>query len=151
MATLKEQIERLKRKNPKNALSQSLNELEDELIGYNVAQLSDGRNNLGNLIGRYSPATQKYYVDPQNPPQRSKYAGDPYNFQWTGSFLEHMRANVVGTTVELTSDVSYVKLIQQLGSRNRAQGKLFGLSKKHLKEFNDKHLLPKMRGIIKSQ
>lgn len=123
---------------------------EDELIGYNKDQLIDGRNNQGNLIGRYTEHTASLSKDPAAiRPKERKEAGAPYNFEWSGDFFQAFRVKQSGQGVEITSQVSYLDSIKRLGTRNRAQDKLFGLTDQHKAEFNKKVVLPRIGKRVK--
>ena len=145
MATLEEQAKNLRKINVESEVSKALTLLDDILVDYNQGQLSDGRNNLGNLIGRYTKYTEAAALMSGI---SNKTEGDAYNFVWTGEFFKAFKAKQISGGVELTSGVSYLKDIQRLGSRNRAQDKLFGLSKENMQDFIQKVLLPKVNSMI---
>lgn len=145
MASLKEQAERLKRISLKNAVDEVLFFSEEILIAYNQSQLSEGRSNIDTLIGRYSKYTEQASKELAEPKQE----GDAYNFEWSGEFFKAFTVKQVNGGVEITSNVSYLDDIKRLGSRNRAQNKLFGLNKDNLNEFIRKHLLPRAQKLIK--
>ena len=149
MATLKSQAEWLKRISLENIVSEILFYSEHALIGLNQDQLLEGRNNKGNLIGRYTEHTQAASLDPTNLPKQKKWFGDPYNFEWTGEFFRAFQVKQDGTGVEITSQVSYLDSIKRLGSRNRAQDKLFGLTDEHKAKFNKEVLIPGINRRVK--
>ena len=67
-------------------------------------QLSEGKDSSGNIVGRYSWATDVYYANnPQNKPRQPKTAGQPYNFEWSGELFDSM--NIKVNTVENGFDV----------------------------------------------
>lgn len=124
-----------------------------EIIRLNQDQLREGENNEGNLIGRYAEATE-YWARYGTPPIAPKYKDDPYNFEWTGDFFEAFKVKVSqtkGELFEITSNVPYLKDIQKLGTRNRAQGKIFGLNPKNKRKYIQKEVLPDILKVIKSK
>lgn len=149
MATLKQQAESLKRVNLKNLVNEILFHSETELILYNQDQLIHGRNNIGNLIGRYTKHTALVAKYGGNIPKEKKEADAPYNFEWSGEFFKAFQVKQSGAGVEITSQVSYLKDIERLGSRNRAQGKLFGLTDENKADFNKSVLLPAIGRRVK--
>lgn len=147
--TLKAQIEKLRAINLANLVNEILFFSEDELISLNKDQLIYGRNNKDNLIGRYTKYTEEASKDPANRPKEKKQEGDPYNFEWSGEFFNAFQVKQSGAGVEITSRVSYLDSIQRLGSRNRAQNKLFGLTDQSKADFNKRVLLPKLSRRVK--
>lgn len=97
-------LERMKEKIPlwiKDAL------LENADFIINILQenqLAKGKDSSGTIVGRYSWATDVFYAkDPQNKPRRSKTAGDPYNFEWSGELFDSM--NIKISTQESSFDI----------------------------------------------
>lgn len=125
-------------------------EAKNEIIRLNKKQLSEGENNLGNLIGRYAEATE-YYARSEG--IAGKYKDEPYDFQWTGAFFEAFRVKTLqgaNDVFEITSDVSYLREIQKLGSRNRAQGKVFGLTPENKRKYVNRFVKPNIMKSVKA-
>lgn len=150
MATLKEQAERLKRINLKNAVNEVLFFSDEILISMNKSQLAEGNNNEGNLIDRYRKFTKRIAEQELSQSEAAqKEEGFAYNMQWSGDFFDAFTVKQVEGGVKITSTVSYLDSINRLGSRNRAQNKLFGLDPENKKKFIQKHLLQRVQALIK--
>lgn len=148
MATLKQQAERLRRINLEGAVEIVLLTSDETLIAFNQKQLSEGRSNENTLIGRYTEFTERI-ANEEGSNIRPKKKGAPYNFEWSGEFFDAFKSKQIDGGVELTSGVSYLESIERLGSRNRAQNKLFGLHDDNLEKYIQKDLLPRVQKIIK--
>lgn len=122
---------------------------ENRIIEMNQEQLSDGENNRGNLIGRYKELTQQYArAENLGIP---KNAGEPYNFEWTGDFFRAFKIKKLKypEIFEITSSVPYLSDIQSLGTRNRANNKLFGLKPMNLENYINGYVLKRVLSAMK--
>lgn len=62
-------------------------------------QLSKGLDASGAVVGTYSEGTQDYLDDPQKRPRNTnKNPGDPYNFEWFGTFYDSLNLKVNANT-----------------------------------------------------
>lgn len=159
MATLIQQqkvLARLANKaNLENIVSQAIRPNggdKKDIIAMNQDQLSHGLNNEGNLIGRYAEATEAW-ARAAGTTVAPKHKDDAYNFEWTGDFFKAFKVRSVNGDgiFQITSGVSYINDIQQLGKRNRANGKIFGLSPENMKKFNTNVVLPQLLRAMKSE
>lgn len=64
-------------------------------------QLGKGEDSFGSIVGNYKPATINTWV-PKDPPRTKKSIGQPYNFEWHGTFKDTMKVVIDddGYTVE---------------------------------------------------
>ncbi len=64
-------------------------------------QLGEGEDSFGKIVGTYKESTINTWV-PKDPPRTRKSIGQPYNFDWHGTFKDTMRvvANDDGYTIE---------------------------------------------------
>lgn len=118
-----------------------------EVIIYTIVelQLSQGKDWTGKVVGVYKPRTQDFYAqNPTKRPRKEKIAGAPYNFDWTGSFIE-------GIYIKTNNDESYdimtrdgkLQLLNSEFSKYRSWNvDLLRLTEKHNRMINDTVILP---------
>lgn len=85
MATIREMENRVleARDSIETIMFKILSDYKDEIIYLNQEQLSRGENTEGEVVGTYSVNTEQKYGGAE----LGKFAGDPYNFKWTGDFF----------------------------------------------------------------
>lgn len=111
--------------------------LEAYLIDLNLLQLEEGKNVQGQIIGRYSRATELFALfGSQIKPIEPKVEGEPFNFQWTGGFFEGFRLQIQGNTATFYSTDSKTPLLVE------KYGDIFGLTEEHLQEAVTEKIYP---------
>ena len=101
-------------------------------------QLAEGLNSKGQVIGRYSKNTENF-IDPSNPPRQDKTAGQPYNFEWTGSLFDNMYLHFEDLkSYSLFSQDSKAKMLE------KEYGDIFTLTDKNNERINQEILRPEM-------
>jgi len=110
------------------------------IVEMNKQNLDKGLNSLDKLVGVYSPFTAAWAKkDPI--PNMNKSVGSPYNFNWTGKFIN-------GLFIKYENDViTFSSKGLGLTSKSRfiKTNQLMGLSKKRGREMNYKILAPALR------
>lgn len=95
-------------------------------------QLSKGLDSFGNIVGKYKPSTIEKWV-PKDPPRTTKAVGQPYNFDWHGTFKDTM-------TVETDNDGYTVNSATKRALEAIYGTKLTKLTKEHI-DIIDKQVI----------
>ena len=147
MATILQQQKKLEKLSPKVTIEnifQALKHAEKLVLDINKSQLSDGDNSLGDNVGTYHPDTQAYY-DADSINRVTKSSGDPYNFDWSGSFFDGFELSVQGIEATISST--------GVGSGGKKKflttNNLFGLQEDNLKTIIKEEILPFMHKIAR--
>lgn len=124
--------------------------LSERIIDLNRRkQLFEGENTKGEIIGRYSAATE--WITTNNAllgkGGEIKKEGDPYNFRDTGSLFKLFDLDFYDGKLEIYSTDSKVPLLKD--KYENGAGKLFGLTIEHEQELNYEILYPELLKFIK--
>jgi len=104
-------------------------------------QLNLGKNSENQIVGRYKAMTVQWSKDPQNRPRKPKVRNAPFNFDWSGNWLESMSIKMEKDGFSIFSrDGKDAMLEAQYGKG----GKLKKLSEKHNTELNEEVIMPKL-------
>jgi len=119
---------------------------EAYLIDLNQIRLEEGQDIFGDLIGRYSRATELESLFGEGPrPIQPKREGEPYNFQWTGGLFDGMYIDIFPDRAQFTSrDSKTPELIAKYGD-------MFGLQPQDLEESLREKLYPGFMKLIRNQ
>ena len=101
MATVKDVLSNLKKVNIPSLTAAVIKKNEKEIIRVNQQELSQGRNYLGQTVGTYSKNTE--LISKQTNPRQPKKAGQPYNFEDTGSLFDRMFLILRGIKLTINS------------------------------------------------
>lgn len=101
MGTVKELLNKLKGVDIPSLTKSVIKENEKEIISVNQQELSQGRNFLGQTVGTYSKTTE--LLSKQTNPRQPKKAGQPYNFEDTGSLFDRMFLILRGIKLTINS------------------------------------------------
>jgi len=108
-------------------------------------QLHLGKNSNNQIVGRYKAMTVQWSKDPQNPPRQPKVRNAPFNFDWSGNWLESMSVKMERDGFSIFSrDGKDAMLEAEYGKGE----KLKKLTEKHNKELNEEVILPKLIDYI---
>lgn len=111
-------------------------------------QLGKGLDSSGNLIGRYSEATDaiassSISIAKGEKPKKEKIAGQPYNFEWTGDLFIRFGLKFESlNTYTLFSASGKTKLLED------KYGNIFDLTNQHNREVNNKIILPELEKVL---
>lgn len=107
------------------------------LLDLQKLQLEEGENNKGQVVGRYSRATEiASLFGPPPRPIKPKREGEPYNFEWTGDYFDGMRIFRRNDSIIITSRDSKADLLE-LKYRD-----LLGLQEESLAEAISQKIAP---------
>ena len=101
MTTVKDVLGNLKEVNIPSLTAVVIKKNEKEIIRVNQQELSQGRNYLGQTVGTYSKNTE--LISKQTNPRQPKKAGQPYNFEDTGSLFDRMFLILRGIKLTINS------------------------------------------------
>ena len=104
-------------------------------------QLHLGMKSSGAVAGRYAPSTPDYIGD-NNKPREAKIPGTPYNFDWSGGFVENLFIKTEKEGFEILSRDAVQKILE------KNYGKLTALTEKHNKIINEEIILPNLYKYI---
>jgi len=94
-------------KNKLNSISvQSLvkdavNRNKFQIIELNQIELDQGKNYLGQVVGKYAKSTE--LIAKTENPRQPKKAGQPYNFEYTGALFDGMFIKYDGKAIKINS------------------------------------------------
>ena len=115
---------------------QALKKAENKVIEANKNQLLKGENQLGDIVGVYSPYTE-IYAD-RDGILTDKTPGSPYNFNWSGDFYDGFNLSISGDEATISS--------VGVGSGDKKEflttSNLFGLNDENLKEIIQSEIIP---------
>lgn len=146
MANITEMLDRaIEAKNGIEYASERIvKELTAKIIELNTdGQLFQGLNTKGQIIGRYSKATETQFGGAE----KGKYAGDPYNFEDTGDLFKAFSLNYGGGRLDIFSTDSKVPELKK--KYEKGGGKLFGLTIDNQHKLNYEMMKPKLIQFIK--
>lgn len=142
MATIREMLNRTIRAKEgiEPEMMNIVNRLSEKIIDLNrMGQLFMGLNTKGQIIGRYSEATENDYGGAE----KGKYAGEPYNFEDTGDFFKAFTIDFQNGKLDFFSTDSKVPLL------TTKYKNLFGLTWENEMELNYEILKPELLRFIK--
>lgn len=106
-------------------------------------QLGEGIGSDGNIVGRYKKITDEWASSPWNKkPRKSKIAGDPFNFEWTGKFFDGMKLAAYSDGFNIFSIDGKQRLLEQ------QYGELTKLTDKNNEMINNDIILPELQKYI---
>lgn len=106
-------------------------------------QLGQGLNSAGKETGTYKKITQKWAQDPYGyKPRKSKNPGDPYNFDWTGDFVDGIYAKMESGGFSIFSRDKKQSLLEN------KYGELLKLTDEHNTQVNMELILPELQKYI---
>lgn len=123
-----------------------IEDLKKEILDLNREnQLSFGLNTEGEVIGRYSEATENITRQQVLKGERStiKYAGDPYNFYDTGDFKAHFEIDFGAGQLDIFSTDSKAELLEE------KYPNLYGFTQKNNQKFNYELIKPELLKFLK--
>lgn len=97
-------------------------------------QLGEGLDSFGNVVGTYKPVTIEKWV-PKDPPRTKKSVGQPYNFDWHGTFKDTM-------TIETDKEGYTVNSVSKRALEAIYDTKLTKLTKEHSERINKEVIEP---------
>ena len=142
MATIREMLNRTiqAKEGIEPAMMKIVSDLSEKIIDLNrMGQLFMGENTKGQIIGRYSEATEKQYGGAA----KGKFAGDPYNFEDTGDFFKAFTLDFKNGKLDIFSTDSKVPLLTE------KYDNLFGLNWENEMELNYEIIKPELLKFIK--
>lgn len=149
MATIAQFSQRLSRIANRELLIELLLKAIDETqkiaISLQRQQLEEGYNSEEKEIGRYSKATELIYQQEGRISNQPKVAGELFNFDDTGSFLDGLKLEFTSSEVLFTSSDSKT---DELNFKYR---NIFGLDPTNLKNYIMNAVLPKFILSIRLQ
>lgn len=146
MATIREMLNRVAsaKQGIEPQMMKIVNDLERKIIELNTTgQLFQGKNTKGQIIGKYSKATQFDYGGSE----KGKIAGQPYNFEDTGDLFKAFTIDFHNGKLDIFSTDSKVPLLKDKYEKDG--GKLFGLTFDHQMELNYEMIKPELLKFIK--
>lgn len=106
-------------------------------------QLAKGLGSDGALLGTYSRNTELISIFESPKPRRAKVEGQPYNFDWTGSFFDKFDMMFEDEqSFTLFSRDSKAKMLEE------TYGELTTLTEQNNKRINEEILRPQMYDIM---
>lgn len=147
MATIREMENRVleARDSIETIMFQIIADYKDEIIYLNKSQLSKGENTEGDVVGTYSVNTEQKYGGAE----LGKFAGDPYNFQWTGDYFKGFDIEFHDGHLEIFSRDDKAEMLEK---QYGLLGSLTGLNTDNRYileyEFIKPELLEKLKRII---
>lgn len=148
MATIQQMLDRSK--NARDGIAIQMPKIvernKEKILDLNrLDQLNKGRNNDGNLIGRYSKATESIGIFLKLMGQNItiKREGDPFDFKQTGEFFRGFELDYGGGIIDIFSTDSKTPLLE---AKYR---KLFGLTPENQVILNYEILKPELAAFIK--
>ena len=130
-----------------NNLSDNLEEIGVEVVKDNVdfilfllkeTQLAENIKSDGSWIGFYKKSTEQYASDPWNKPRKDKVAGQGFNLEWSGDFLDKMVVQSKKNSFSIFSRDSKQILLE------KEYGVLTKLTEKNNDLFNNQVMLPNL-------
>lgn len=119
---------------------------EDILRILKEEQLGKGLDSSGQVIGTYSPATELISIENQllgNKPRKPKIAGQPFNFEYTGSLFDKFNMKFEDfKSYSLFSKDSKADFLE------KEYGDIYTLTTKHNERVNQEILRPEMFDVI---
>lgn len=143
MATIREMLNRTiqAKEGIEPEMMSIVSRLSEKIIDLNrMGQLFMGLDTKGQLIGRYSKATEEQYGGAA----KGKYAGEPYNFEDTGDLFKAFTLDFDNGKLDIFSTDSKVPLLKEKYGDN-----LFGLTFDHQMELNYEILKPELLKFIR--
>ena len=142
MTTIYDMLQRAKeaKKGLDGEMARIVQRLSEEIIDLNrKGQLFKGLNTEGEIIGRYSKATEWITTNDAllGKGNRIKKAGDPYDFYDTGDLFKAFTLDYNDGRIEIFSTDSKVPMLEEKYGNN-----LFGLTVEHQEELNQEMLRP---------
>ena len=131
---LENNLERIARKVVKDNIDFILFLLQEK-------QLTLGKNSNNQIVGRYKAMTVQWSKDPQNRPRRAKVRNAPFNFDWSGDWLESMSVKMERDGFSIFSRDGKDAMLEATYGKG---GKLKKLTEKHNTELNEEVILPKL-------
>lgn len=111
-------------------------------------QLSEGIDSSGRVVGTYSYLTQQYadeelQASGGRTPRKDKAAGQPYNFEWTGSLFDNFYLHF-----EDKESFSLFSADEKAKFLEREYGDIFTLTKQNNQRVNQEILRPEMYEVF---
>lgn len=113
-----------------------IEENQEEITSLNKERLREGKNIDGSIVGYYTLFTEN--IARKSNPRKPKRAGEPYNFEWTGSLFDSMKSIELSNKLSIYNSINFGSLKQTFITDK----KLLGFSKSD-EDFVNWELLPK--------
>lgn len=147
MATLQEQLNRVKKLNPERIsriLFDSVREIENQIIELNTkGQLFKGTDSEGNRLYNKRTKSSVYSSLTEVISGGKKKAGTPYTLEDTGDFYKGFFINIEKDKAVIGSKDSKTALLEA------DYGEIFGLTDKNLKAVIQEKILPLLQKEIR--
>lgn len=83
-------------------LKDAVNRHSFQIIQLNQIELDQGKNYLGQIVGKYAKSTE--LISKTENPRQPKKAGQPYNFEYTGALFDKMFIKYDGKVIIINSN-----------------------------------------------
>ena len=124
-------------------LKDAVNRHRFQIIQLNQIELDQGKNYLGQVVGKYAKSTE--LIAKSENPRQPKKAGQPYNFEYTGALFDRMFIKYNGKVIIINS--------KGLGDNSKQLfleiSKALGFTKESADIINYEILLPELQTKIK--
>lgn len=117
----------------------------DIIIGLLVeGQLHKGIMSDGGEAPPYQLITEVFFAnDPANPPRMRKIAGEPWNFDWSGNWVEGMAVKSIENGYDIFSRDGKTAILEAA-----AGGRLTKLTEEHNKIINEEIIKPALQKFV---
>jgi len=133
--------------NKLNSISSELEQVAVNIVKENIdfilfllkeKQLKENIKSDGGWIGFYKKSTEEYAKDPFNRPREPKVAGQGFNMEWSGQFLDNMVVQSKKDSFSIFSRDGKQKILE------KKYGVLTKLTEQHNTIFNEEVMKPKL-------
>lgn len=141
-------MQRLRTFNVEAETTKIINKSRDQIEDVNREALDFGKDFHGKTVGTYSGNTELIAkASTRNPPNRSKNAGSPYNFNWTGAFMDGIFITYESHTINFFSKgLGDTKKTAWILNRD-----LLGVSDKDADFINYEIIMPRLQWAFKNK
>lgn len=122
-------------------LFDEIRRFENIFVNQQKAQLNEGLSYKGKIFGEYSQATEE--IAKNENPRKPKIAGQPFNFEYTGSFFDGMELQVFQDRAEFWSTDSKTPMLVA------KYDDLFGLTPERFSKIFDRVIFPAFMNEIR--
>ena len=110
------------------------------IVDLNKEQLSEGLDSDGLLVGTYRARTEhiarNYQFYGVDKPRKDKIEGQPYNFEWSGRFIDSIFALEKDLSIVIDADVIRTKDGETVNLLDKFGEKILGLTKENFEKVN---------------